>query len=151
MGTLTLAKAQWGSELADVGGHDMQALDSAVATVLWGHTCTSCNRERLWAVLAPPHRMALPWQVQYRQISWLAWIVATPSTAQVLLQAALEERSKPLLTATVRQALRATMKLSQVALGGWWCLHCRGRPPNCTWSWGAIRSKSASSFARFRP
>ena len=47
LGTLALAKALWGSELAEVGEADMRALDSLAALALWGPTCVSRNREVL--------------------------------------------------------------------------------------------------------
>ena len=74
LGTLALAKALWGSELAEVGEADMRALDSLAAIALWGPTRVSRNREVLWSVLTPGHRVAPSWRAQYQQLLWHASI-----------------------------------------------------------------------------
>ena len=111
LGTLALAKALWGSELAEVGEADMRALDSLAAIALWGPTRVSRNREVLWSVLTPGHRVAPSWRAQYQRLLWLAQASATTGTVQVLVQAVLEERPKPPLTGPVGRALQDTRRL----------------------------------------
>ena len=120
LGTLALAKDLWGSELAEVGEADMRALDSLAAIALWGPTRVSRNREVLWSVLTPGHRVAPSWRAQYQRLLWLAQASATTGTVQVLVQAVLEERPKPPLTGPVGRALQDTRRLGWVALEGWW-------------------------------
>ena len=120
LGTLALAKALWGSKLAEVGEADMRALDSLAAIALWGPTRVSRNREVLWSVLTPGHRVAPSWRAQYQRLLWLAQASATTGTVQVLVQAVLEERPKPPLTGPVGRALQDTRRLGWVALEGWW-------------------------------
>ena len=120
LGTLALAKALWGSELAEVGEADMRALDSLAAIALWGPTRVSRNREVLWSVLTPGHRVAPSWRAQYQRLLWLAQASATTGTVQVLVQAVLEEHPRPPLTGPVGRALQDTRRLGWVALEGWW-------------------------------
>ena len=101
LGTLALAKALWGSELAEVGEADMRALDSLAAIALWGPTRVSRNREVLWSVLMPRHRVVPSRRAQCQRLLWLAQEAATPSTVQVMVQVVLEERPKPPLTGPV--------------------------------------------------
>ena len=120
LGTLALAKALWGSELAEVREADMPALDSLAAIALWGPTRVSRNREVLWSVLTPGHRVAPSWRARYQRLLWLAQASATTGTVQVLVQAMLEEHPRPPLTGPVGRALQDTRRLGWVALEGWW-------------------------------
>ena len=72
IGTLALAKAMYGVELADVGWRDLAKLELAAVRSLWGPTRTSRAKEVLWAVLAPGHRVSPVWRVQYSRVLWLA-------------------------------------------------------------------------------
>ena len=120
LGTLALANALWGSESAEVGEADMRALDSLAAIALWGPTRVSRNREVLWSVLMPGHRLAPSGRAQYQRLLWLAQASATSGTVQVLVQTVLEARPKSPLTGPVGRALQDSRRLGWVALEGWW-------------------------------
>ena len=56
----------------------MRALDSLAAIALWGPTRVSRNREVLWSVLTPGHRVAPSWRAQYQrsQLARATWTAA---------------------------------------------------------------------------
>ena len=72
IGTLALAKAMYGVELADVGSRDVARLELAAIREVWGPTRTSRAKEVLWAVVAPGHRVSPAWRLQYSPVLWLA-------------------------------------------------------------------------------
>ena len=134
----------------------MRALDSPAAIALWGSTRVSRNREVLWSVLTPGHRVAPSWRAQCQRLLWLAQASATTGTVQVLVQAVLEERPKPPLTGPVGRALQDTWRLGMVALEGWWKWRLPGQRHHCTWLWMigagcAIAYGRASGSPRCRP
>ena len=95
IGTLALAKAMYGVELADVGSRDVARLELAAVRALWGPTRTSRAKEVLWAVLVPGHRVSPAWRLQYSRVLWLARQARMPGAGQVLVQAILEETYRP--------------------------------------------------------
>ena len=61
IGTLALANAMYGVEVADVSSRDVARLELAAVRALWGPTRTSWAKEVLWAVLMPGHRLSPMW------------------------------------------------------------------------------------------
>ena len=118
--TLAFAKLLRGSGFAEVGEADMLALDSFAASALWRPTPVSCNREVLWLVRTPGHRVVPSWRAEYERLLWLAKASATTATVQVLMQAVPKECPKTPLTGSVGRALQDIRTLSRVALEGWW-------------------------------
>ena len=134
LGTLALAKALWGSELVEVGEADMRALDSLAAIALWGPTRVSRNREVLWSVLTPGHRVAPSWRAQYQRLLWLAQASATTGTVQLLVQAVLEERPTGHKTRTVPKPRPSARGAPAGRAGGGGCAGGqRGRCGRARW------------------
>ena len=57
------------------------------------------------------HRVRPSWRAQYQRLLWLAQATATPGRVQVLVQAVLEEPSKPPLTGLVGRVLHDNRRL----------------------------------------
>ena len=127
IGTLALAKAMYGVELADVGSRDVARLELAAVRALWGPTRTSRAKEVLWAVLVPGHRVSPMWRLQYSRVLWLARQARTPGAGQVLVQAILEETDRPPDTGPVGRALQSVRQLRWEAVHGWWVWRVPGQ------------------------
>ena len=127
IGTLALAKAMYGVELADVGSRDVARLELAAVRALWGPTRTSRAKEVLWAVLVPGHRVSPVWRLQYSRVLWLARQARTPGAGQVLVQAILEETDRPPDTGPVGRALQSVRQLRWEAVHGWWVWRVPGQ------------------------
>ena len=72
IGTLALAKAMYGVQLANIGFRDVARLKLAAVRALREPTRTSLAKEVLWAVLVPGHRVSPMWRLHYSRVSWLA-------------------------------------------------------------------------------
>ena len=127
IGTLALAKAMYGVELADVGSRDVARLELAAVRALWGPTRTSRAKEVLWAVLTPGHRVSPAWRLQYSRVLWLARQARVPGAGQVLVQAIWEETDRPPDTGPVGRALQSVRQLRWEAVHGWWVWRVPGQ------------------------
>ena len=127
IGTLALAKAMYGVELADVGSRDVARLELAAVRALWGPTRTSRAKEVLWAVLTPGHRVSPAWRLQYSRVLWLARQARVPWAGQVLVQAIWEETDRPPDTGPVGRALQSVRQLRWEAVHGWWVWRVPGQ------------------------
>ena len=162
-GTLALAKAMYGVELADVGSRDVARLELAAVRALWGPTRTSRAKEVLWAVLVPGHRVSPVWRLQYSRVLWLARQARTPGARQVLVQAILEGTDRPPDTGPVGRALQLIRQLRWEATRGWWVWRVPGHREQlhpvllgdwgevCHWMRESQRCTALAALERRRP
>ena len=127
IGTLALAKAMYGVELADVGCRDVARLEVAAVLALWGPTRTSGAKEVLWAVPVPGHRVSPVWRLQYLTALPLARQSRTQGAGQVLVRAILEGTDRPPDTGPVGRALQSVRHLCWEAVHGWWVWRVPGQ------------------------
>ena len=119
IGTLALAKAMYGVELADVGFRDVARLELAAVRALWGPMRTSRAKEVRWAGC----RVSPVWRLHSR-VPWLARQARTPG---VLVQAILEGTDRPPDTGPVGKAVQSVRQLRWEALHGWWVWRVPGQ------------------------
>ena len=120
IGTLLLAKATYGAELADVASRDLARLELAVVRTVWGPMRTSRAKEVLWAVPLPGHQVSLVWRLQYSRVLWLARQAWTLGAGPVMVQATLEGTDRPPDTRLGGGALESVRQLRWEAVHGCW-------------------------------
>ena len=117
---MIVAATLFGVEPADVAPGDVNSLESAIMTAIWGPSRPCRAKEVVFALLLPGHRVAPSMVVPYKRMCWLAQIARTPGTAQTVAQAIWEQTEKPKGTGPLGRALQEFRCLGWRTLRGWW-------------------------------
>ena len=117
---MIVAASLYGVELADVSQKDLNSMETAIMTAIWGPSRPCRAKEIVFALLVPGHRVAPSMVIPYKRMCWLAQMARSPGTAQTVAQALWEHTTKPRTTGPFGRALNEFRKLGWTSLQGWW-------------------------------